>query len=397
MSPSALRPEPGFTVVPMKKTGDDKTNFGAVIDDLDLNDISDDDVQALSDAIWTHKVVVVKGQQDLHPQKQWDLVTRFDPDAPQVHSHGDMKTFNANGGLLVRGRYVAALPGVENIRLVGKGYQGADHYGLKDLTITKDRLHAWHSVKLDDEAFAAGHTRFQRWHIDAPLYDRDPAWFTTLRCVKRPTATAPALTVHWDDGSGRTKAVQPGLTAFFSNVQTYAMLTPEEKALADHSWVEYAPHPYTWLGGAESNPTGLGIAGSGQELPLDQLPAYEDSKVKRYPMVWVNPVTGERAFMVHSICVRRLFLRKSQDEAAVCVEDLDTVRAWLRGIQERVLQPAYVMVPELEEGDIVMWANYQMFHSAIDYPDEMGPRTMHQANIGASIGPTGPFPVPAAA
>lgn len=40
MSPSVLKPEPGFTVVPMKKTGEDKTNFGAVIADLDLNDIS---------------------------------------------------------------------------------------------------------------------------------------------------------------------------------------------------------------------------------------------------------------------------------------------------------------------------------------------------------------------
>lgn len=340
-------------------------------------------------------MVVVKGQKELHPQKQWDLVTRFDPTAQQVHSHGDMKTFNANGGLLARGRYVEAVPGVENIRIVGKGYQGKDHYGLKDLTISKDRLHAWHSTKVDEDDFNAGHTRFQRWHIDAPLYDRDPAWFTTLRCIKRPTA--PALTVHWDDGSGLTKDVNPGLTAFFSNVQTYNMLTPEEKAYADNSWVEYAPHPYTWLGGAECNPNGLGISGSGKELPLDKLPPYEESKVKRYPMVWINPVTGEKAFMVHAICVRRIFLRKSQDEEAECIEDLDKVRAWLRPIQSRALKPEYVMVPDLEEGDIVMWANYQMFHTAIDYPDALGPRTMHQANIGASIGPRGPFPVPVAA
>lgn len=54
----------------------------------------------MSDAIWTHKVVVVKGQKDLAPIKQWELVTRFDPDAPQVHSHGDIKTFNKKGGML---------------------------------------------------------------------------------------------------------------------------------------------------------------------------------------------------------------------------------------------------------------------------------------------------------
>ena len=61
---------------------------------------SDIDVKALSVAIWTHKVVVVKGQKDLAPIKQWELVTRFDPDAPQVHSHGDLKTFKNKGGVL---------------------------------------------------------------------------------------------------------------------------------------------------------------------------------------------------------------------------------------------------------------------------------------------------------
>lgn len=45
-------------------------------------------------------MIVVKGQKDLLPIKQWELVTRFDPDAQQVHSHGDVKSFNKHGGLL---------------------------------------------------------------------------------------------------------------------------------------------------------------------------------------------------------------------------------------------------------------------------------------------------------
>jgi alpha-ketoglutarate-dependent taurine dioxygenase len=70
------------------------------------------------------------------------------------------------------------------------------------------------------------------------------------------------------------------------------------------------------------------------------------------------------------------------------------IREFLKPIQERVLKPEYIMIPKLEEGDIVMWANYQMFHSAIDYPAAYGPRTMHQANIGGSKGPVGPIPIP---
>ncbi|KAF2726990.1 Clavaminate synthase-like protein [Polyplosphaeria fusca] len=392
MSPGVQGLKPSFTLVPMEKTAKQKTNYGAVVEDLDLESITESDVKALSDAIWTHKVVVVKNQQHLQPIKQWELVTRFDPDAPLVHSHGDIKTFNEKGGILSRGRDVLSVPNAENVRIIGKGYLGDDHFGIKARSITKPLSHDWHDLPLSVEEFNKGHTRFQRWHIDAPLYARDPAWFTTLRCFKRPTA--PNVTVHWDDGSGTKMDCEPGLTAFFSNVQTYGLMTEEEKRIADHSWVEYAPHPYQWMGDCRSNPTGLGVVSQGKEKALEDLQPYEEKDIKRYPMVWVNPVTGERAFMVHGICVRRAFFRSGPDQEPRVVDDVAEIRSWLKGIQERVLKPEYIMLPKVRDGDIVMWANYQMFHTAVDYPDYMGSRAMHQANIGASSGPVGPMPIP---
>lgn len=291
-----------------------------------------------------------------------------------------------------KGRDVLAIPGAENVRVVGKGYQGKDHYGIADKTITKTPSHDFHGMPLSDDEFEAGHTRFQRWHIDAPLYDREPALFTTLRCIQRPTR--PEVTIHWDDGSGYSMPSEPGLTAFISNVQTYELMTEDEKKIADHSWVEYAPHPYQWMGSCKGNSNGLGIMSQGKEKKIVDLDTYEDGKVKRYPMVWINPVTKEKAFMVHGICVQRMFLRSSADEEPKIEDDLVTIRAWLKGIQERVLKPEYIMLPKVEEGDIVMWANYQMFHTAVDYHEKLGPRTMHQANIGCSKGPVGPVPVP---
>jgi alpha-ketoglutarate-dependent taurine dioxygenase len=287
---------------------------------------------------------------------------------------------------------VFGIPGAENVRVIGKGYQGDDHFGLKETTIRKEPAHLWHSDKLADEDFAAGHTRFQRWHIDAPLYARDPAWFTTLRCFKRPTE--PEVTIHWDDGSGQTMTAEPGLTAFISNVQTYNLMTDEEKTIADHSWVEYAPHPYQWMGDCKSKSTGLGLVSQGKEKALEELSPYDEKDIKRYPMVWVNPVTNERAFMVHGICVRRAFFRSSAEEEPRIVDDVVKIREWLAKIQNRVVKPEYVMNPKVGEGDIIMWANYQMFHTAVDYPDHWGARTMHQANIGASEGPVGLFPIP---
>ena len=211
-----------------------------------------------------------------------------------------------------QGREVSGIPGAENVRLIGKGFQGEDHYGLKNLNLSRGFGHEFHAKPLDLEDFKKGHTRFHRWHIDAPLYAREPAWFTTLRCVKRPRS--PEMTVHWDDGTGQTMKTEPGLTAFFSNVQAYDLMTETEKKIADHSWVEYAPYPYQWISKCKGNTNGLGLENQGQELSIEELGEWDKKDKKSYPMVWVNPVTGERAFMVHGICAHKLYLRSSLEE-----------------------------------------------------------------------------------
>jgi alpha-ketoglutarate-dependent taurine dioxygenase len=63
------------------------------------------------------------------------------------------------------------------------------------------------------------------------------------------------------------------------------------------------------------------------------------------------------------------------------------IRKWLANIQLRILKPGYICMAPVEEGDVTMWDNYGVFHSAVDYPyKKYGPRTMHQANIGWSRG-----------
>ena len=129
------------------------------------------------------------------------------------------------------------------------------------------------------EDFEKGITRFQRWHIDAPLYGKDPAWFTTLRCVKQPKG--PDLTIEWADGSGRTMKCPPGRTAYFSTSQLYSLLEPAEQKLVDHSWVEYAPYPYKWIERCKGNSNGLGLADGGERLTMDELGEYDPAAVKK--------------------------------------------------------------------------------------------------------------------
>lgn len=58
--------------------------FGAVITDLDLNNVDDNTIAQLRDEIWKNKMVVVKNQRALEPRKQWELMKRLDPAAPAI-------------------------------------------------------------------------------------------------------------------------------------------------------------------------------------------------------------------------------------------------------------------------------------------------------------------------
>ncbi|KAJ5525083.1 hypothetical protein N7494_011733 [Penicillium frequentans] len=384
-----------FTVTPLERTPEQKFNFGACVTGVDLNTLSDEDIDRLKAAIWRHKVIVVKAQHSLDPKKQWDLVTRLDPNARDGHSHGNLTTFRAKGGLLAQGREVVGIPGAENVRLIGKGFQGENHFGVENHTIERGLSNDFHAVPPSMEEFEQGITRFQRWHMDAPLYGKDPAWFTTLRCITLPKG--PDLTVEWADGSGQSMKTSPGKTAYFSTSQLYTLLSSEEQLLVDHSWVEYAPYPYKWIEKCKGNTTGLGLAEGGERLTDEEIGEYDPTAIKKYPMVWVNPLTGEKAFQVHGICARKLYLRSSKEEEPHVIDDVAEIRKFILGIQNRILKPEYILLAPVEEGDVAIWDNYGLFHSAIDYPISMGPRSMHQANISGSIGPRGLVPIPSVA
>jgi alpha-ketoglutarate-dependent taurine dioxygenase len=106
-------------------------------------------------------------------------------------------------------------------------------------------------------------------------------------------------------------------------------------------------------------------------------------------MVWVNPLTGEKSFQVQSNAARRLFIRNGPDEAPQAIEELSEVREFLLGIQRRILRPEYILIEPEEEGDVLLWDNYGTMHTRIDYPIKYGPKTAHQASVGASRGPMG--------
>ena len=65
--------------------------LGAPITGLNLNDISDENLEALREVTHKYQLVVIKDQHEPDPVKHWELVSRLDPTAPQVHGHGRSK------------------------------------------------------------------------------------------------------------------------------------------------------------------------------------------------------------------------------------------------------------------------------------------------------------------
>ncbi|KXS93680.1 hypothetical protein AC578_3183 [Pseudocercospora eumusae] len=272
-------------VVPIKHSAPSKVVFGAEVYGIDLNNFTDADFEFISDALHKHKLL----------------------NARQVHG----------------------IPGAENVRLIGKGPQGADHYGLKDLNI-RGVAHDFHAKDLPSDEFELGFTRFHRRKLGA----------------------------------------EKSMIA-----QLYDLLSPEEKQMADYSWVEYWPHPYMRIENCKGNANGLGLVNQGKELTIEEIGDYDQSK---YPLCWVNLVTGEKAFQVHGIYARKLYLRSGPDEIPKVVEDVTEIRKLLSDIQMRILKPQYIFLPPVDEGDVLMWDNYGLFHSAVDYPlEKYGPQTMH--------------------
>jgi hypothetical protein len=115
------------------------------------------------------------------------------------------------------------------------------------------------------------------------LYNLSPPKVTTLYSVKVPGGER--QTVRYDDGTSDELEVPLGTTAFVSGATMFDILPRELKSLAVRTKVKYAPHPYVWMAPARALATGLGITSDGLEMPLNELPEWEESKVKTYPVV----------------------------------------------------------------------------------------------------------------
>ncbi|KAI0721179.1 Clavaminate synthase-like protein [Fomitopsis betulina] len=370
------------------------TDFGREVKGVNPGALTPEEFKEIEQLLYKHGALLFRDAH-LTPEQQYALTKAFDP-ASESYGHGNNKTQNTKKSILHPD--LKTIPRVPQVQLIGNGTV-YNHEGLAEAMLKHPSHTTFHKTRVSEEDTERGYTRFYRWHIDAALYDLSPPRVTTLYGIKVPQGKHQV--VRYDDGTGDELEVPLGTTAFVSGKTMFEILPPELKSLAVRSKVKYAPHPYVWMAPAHANSTGLGIETEGLELPLDELPPWEESRRKTLPLLWKNPVTGDLHFQVHPCGAAELLIdplpEGAKREGALYpdgahVTDLGTVRALLYKMQRPAISPPLIYPHDWREKDLVLFHNRGVLHTVVGAFKSDQVRAFHQCNLAASDDPTGPTP-----
>lgn len=360
-------------IKPFTPTKGSKINFGAKVEGVDIERLSEEDFKAIHDALYEHQVLLFKDQGHVTPKAQYLLTSHFDP-ASDTYGHG---TDVPNSAKSILHPDLKTIPHQPQVQVIGNGFV-KEFEGLKDIQLRHPHHKTFHKDHIPEDK-DLDFTRFYRWHIDAALYGRNPPKVTTLLAVSVPKGRR--QTLLYDDGTGDELEVPLGTTAFVSGQKMYEMLSDEDKEFVNTSKIEYAPHPYIWMGKCRSRPTGLGLYSEGRELSLDELPPVEKEKIQVLPMVWKNPSTGKPSLQIHPSAVCKIHLADG-----TVIDDLEKVRDIVYKLQRPAIAPEYVYPHDWEEGDLVLFHNRGVLHSVVGAFKDDEVRIFRQCNLAASVG-----------
>ncbi|BGP14834.1 hypothetical protein JCM10213_002727 [Rhodosporidiobolus nylandii] len=372
-------------------------HFGVQVEGIkDPNNLSKDEFAIVHDLLYKHSLVVFPNV-DMTPDGQHSLTKTFDPNAEE-YGHGKVGRPDNKSILHPDLRNIPSHPAVQ---LIGNGIVNDPHIlqGLPAPCKLKHPSHqTFHKTQLSDEESAAGFTRFYRWHIDAALYQRDPPKVTTLYGLAMPQQKKNV--VRYDDGTSDELEVPLGGTAFTSGKLTFDLLPPHLKSLAVRAKVRYAPHPYVWMSGGKSRSTGLGMESDGKEIPLEDLPPWEEKYIKTLPICWKNPVTGALHLQVHPSGVHELLVDPLPSTAERTPEtlypdgahltDLKQVRELIYEMQRPGIAPENVYVVDWTPKTLALFHNRGTLHSITGAFAEDEVRAFWQCNLASTDLPVGP-------
>jgi alpha-ketoglutarate-dependent taurine dioxygenase len=346
----------------------------------DPSKLNDDDFETLKKALFTHSVLVIPDQEALTPESQHALNVRFDPSSATNYGHKE-ELFHSNKSILAKdGKCVPRRP---EVMMVGNGSFEAGHEGMKDFELEHPTHKTFHKKLLNEEELSKNQTRFYRWHIDAALYELSPPVVTTLLGLIVPPSNERQTIIYED--TNESIDIAKGATAFASGKVAFDLLSDEDKDFALNTTVVYAPHPYIYINDCKATSDGLTIVSEnpGKEASLDSLPQWEDSKIKKLPLVWTNPETGKHHLQVHGCCVYKLI----DSNTGETVAELKDAREKVQKLMRPAIGPDYVYCHPWKQGDLCIFHNRGVIHSVTGEMSPSEKRLMHQCNIASGSDP----------
>lgn len=360
-----------FTPIPSSLLGATVTLPAGITDPSKLNDT---DFKSLKEALFTYGILVIPGQEKLAASSQYELTKRMDPTCDGGYGHS--KEFRHEQSVLKRDGL--SVPDQPQVQILGQG-TFKDHCGIDSITLRHPTHVDFHRDPLSQEKIDDGYTRFYRWHIDSALYGLSPPVCTTLLGIHVPESTK-TQKIRYEDTNEEIEIAQAG-TAFFSGADAFDLLSEKDKKTALGTIVEYAPHPYIFISPARATSDGITMVSEGKETGLDKLPEWEQSKVKKLPMVWTNPITGRHHLQIHGCCVYRLH----RDDGAIL--ELEEARKEAHRLLRPAISPKNIYVHAWKKGDLAIFHNQGVMHSVTGQFSQGETRLMHQCNIASGIDP----------
>ncbi len=329
--------------------------FGATVADFDCADPGSR-IDELRDALHRFEILVFPGQQHLTPPQEVAFYRALDVDGSGIwrdQKNNPWEVYKVEQGNTA-GTY--QLPDTPEVLVLGKG--PIDHYGLKvELGGARDAYGG------DRGSQVLGGGALQ-WHIDGAFYEHAPCNYTQMRCIE-----APAGDGHWldyGDGSGDKLWCEAGATAFASGRTAFELLPPAIQRLCQHTRVHYASHPFRANYSLGNSDNGLRVIDAGLERRRAQgevidSGAVDDPLAQVYPLVWLCPVTGLPALMPHPRCLHALEQSLGDRSRFIgLVESRRLIEGWMRP----AIAPARVYVHAWRAGDLAVWNNRSVWHSA---------------------------------
>ncbi len=343
--------------------------FGATITDFDCAIPDKEVADEIRLALHHHQLLVIPNQQHLTPQQEVAFYRSIDINGLTIwrdQTNNPWEVFKVAQGNKAGTYQIPEEPGV---LVLGKGE--IVHYGL-NVTLGGDRG----AYGKDQGSQVLGGGALQ-WHIDGTFYENAPCHYTQMRCIEAPTGSG-----HWlwyDDETEDKLWCEAGSTAFASGRVAYAMLPSDSQQRCLHTRVHYASRPFetTYELGNSSN--GLRIIDHAAEQRYSQgkdIPGatIDDPLAQIYPLVWTCPITSQQALMPHPRCMHAFEQSTEAGNRFLgVIESRLQAEAWMRS----AIAPELVYVHAWQPGDLVIWNNRSIWHSATGKLSRDDRRVMH--------------------